>query len=103
MQWHGVKLNAPDWGEASHTLAATVRALGGRLWLHAILNAYWEPLEFEVPPIGAGHEPWRRCLDTFQDSPDDICAWGRAPTVQGPAYLVAAAFGGDPDFESKRR
>ena len=27
-QWHGVKLNAPDWGHESHTLAATVRLLG---------------------------------------------------------------------------
>ena len=88
VQWHGVRLNAPDWGEASHALAGTVRALGGRLCLHAIFNAYWEPLEFEVPPLGAAHEPWRCCLDTFLDSPDDVCAWGRAPTVQDRAYLV---------------
>jgi glycogen operon protein len=27
-QWHGVKLNAPDWSHESHTLAATVRLLG---------------------------------------------------------------------------
>ncbi len=80
----GSSLNAPDWSDASHTLAATVRVLGGRLLLHAILNAYWEPLEFEVPPIGAAHEPWRRCLDTFQDSPDDICAWGGRRRCKAP-------------------
>ena len=28
IQWHGVKLNSPDWGHESHTLAATVRLLG---------------------------------------------------------------------------
>jgi len=28
VQWHGVKLNAPDWGHESHTLAGTVRLFG---------------------------------------------------------------------------
>ena len=40
-QWHGVKLNAPDWGDQSHSLAATVPLLGYRLRLHLIINAYW--------------------------------------------------------------
>lgn len=28
--WHGVKLQQPDWGEDSHTLAFTLRSLSGR-------------------------------------------------------------------------
>ena len=28
---------------------------------HLILNAYWEPLDFELPPVDKGGEnPWRR-------------------------------------------
>ncbi len=30
------------------------KALGGRFWLHGMLNAYWEPLTFEMPPLHGG-------------------------------------------------
>jgi glycogen operon protein len=45
-----------------------------------ILNAYWEPLEFELPTTS---EPdvWRRWIDTSRDSPDDIVAWEDAEPV----------------------
>jgi len=72
-QWHGVKLNAPDWSHESHTLAATVRLLGYPMLLHVIINAYWEALEFEVPALVEPQESWRRfvgarCLDLeFRD------------------------------------
>jgi isoamylase len=86
-QWHGVELNAPDWGHESHTLAATVPLLGYELILHVIINAYWEPLEFEVPPLEEG-ESWRRCVDTYLDPPDDIYAWADAPKLVGSTYRV---------------
>jgi isoamylase len=86
-QWHGVKLNAPDWGHESHTLAATVPLLGYELILHLMINAYWEPLEFEVPPLKEG-ESWRRRVDTYLDSPDDIYAWADAPRLPGSTYRV---------------
>ncbi len=82
--WHGVKLGRPDWGEGSHSLA-----FGGELRkegrvFHLILNAFWEPLEFELPPAGAGG--WRRWIDTFLPSPDDICEWESSPPVPGTTY-----------------
>jgi isoamylase len=87
VQWHGVKLHAPDWGHQSHTLAATVPLLGYRLLLHLMINAYWEPLEFEIPAFGE-QESWRRCLDTYLDPPDDIYAWAGAPTLPGSTCRV---------------
>jgi isoamylase len=87
-RWHGVKLDAPDWNHESHSLALTVRLLGYPLLLHLIINAYWEELEFELPILGNAQEEWRRCIDTYLDSPDDICTWGNAPKLQGPTYLV---------------
>ena len=45
VQWHGVKLNQPDWGYTSHTLAGTVQLVGYPLMMHLIVNTYWEPLE----------------------------------------------------------
>ncbi len=87
-QWHGVKLNAPDWSHESHTLAATVRLLGYPMLLHVIINAYWEALEFEVPALVEPQESWRRCVDTHLDPPDDICGWADAQSVQGPTLRV---------------
>ena len=86
--WHGVTLHAPDWGHDSHTLAATTHLRGDQAQLHIIVNAYWEALEFEIPPAGETHSAWRRIIDTFLDSPDDVCAWADAPTVQDSSYLV---------------
>jgi isoamylase len=87
-QWHGVKLNAPDWSDESHTLATTVRLLGYPMLLHLIINAYWEPLEFELPPLTEAQGSWRRCIDTYLNSPDDICSWASAPSLHSPACLV---------------
>jgi glycogen operon protein len=80
--WHGVKLNAPDWSDESHSLAATVRLLGYPLVLHLIVNAYWEALDFELPTLD-GQASWRRCVDTVRDPPDDIRRWSDAPTLFG--------------------
>ncbi len=88
VQWHGVKLDAPDWGDASHGLAATMRPLGDRLLLHYMVNAYWEKLDFEIPPLGVAHEPWRRCVDTYLASPHDVCGWEDAPAVRSRTYRV---------------
>jgi glycogen operon protein len=55
---------------------------------HAILNAYWEPLDFELPPVVAvgARDRWRRWIDTFLDSPHDIVDWKDAPEVGGWMY-----------------
>jgi isoamylase len=88
VQWHGVKLNAPDWRNESHTLAATVGLFGHPRLLHVIINAYWEALEFELPLLENARETWRRRVDTYLDPPDDICARDSAPILPGPTYLV---------------
>jgi len=85
--WHGVKLGEPDWRNSSHSLAFTVRLTMDRTHYHTILNAYWEPLEFELPPVAdGGRHPWRRWVDTFLDSPHDIVEWEQAPAVPGRTY-----------------
>jgi isoamylase len=85
--WHGVELNRPDWGPFSHSIAFTAKATADRVSFHAIVNAYWEPLEFALPAISdGGRHPWRRWIDTFLESPDDIIEWERAPVVRGHTY-----------------
>jgi isoamylase len=88
VQWHGVRLNAPDWSHESHTIAATVRLLGYPLLLHLIINAYWEALEFEIPALQRAPDSWRRCVDTYLDPPDDVRSWADAPPLQGSTCRV---------------
>jgi glycogen operon protein len=53
-----------------------------------MLNAYWEPLTFELPPAAEHQQAWRRCIDTALESPDDICPWESAPVVTQATYVV---------------
>jgi glycogen operon protein len=88
LEWHGIGLHRPDWGDDSHSIAFTVASFRGRFTVHAMLNAYWEPLIFEVPPTSkkkSGH--WRRWVDTSLASPDDICDWKEAVRASEPIYL----------------
>jgi isoamylase len=85
--WHGTRLYQPDWGDHSRSVALTAEIRQQKLILHLILNAYWEPLEFELPSAGAGGSTrWRRWIDTGLASPADIVPWEEAPEVSGLAY-----------------
>jgi glycogen operon protein len=91
LAWHGVKLSEPDWGESSHSIAFTVEIRRERLLFHLILNAYWEPLDFELPRVDKTSEnPWRRWIDTALDSPHDILQWETAESVPGYVCRVQA-------------
>ncbi|HEY1470439.1 MAG TPA: glycogen debranching protein GlgX [Candidatus Acidoferrum sp.] len=85
--WHGVKLDQPDWGENSHSIAFNVEPKGEKLLFHVIMNAYWESLDFHLPQVhGLSENPWRRWIDTALDSPHDILELERAESVPGYAY-----------------
>jgi len=89
--WHGVKLHQPDWSPSSHSIALGAELRSDGLLLHLILNAYWEPLDFELPPQGdGGAGPWRRWIDTSLDSPHDIVPWETAPAAAGATYRAGA-------------
>jgi isoamylase len=89
--WHGVKLHQPDWKESSHSLAVTAEVRNTRLLVHVILNAYREPLDFELPSIGSeARGPWRRWIDTSLDSPNDIVPWPATRPVRDSTYRAQA-------------
>jgi glycogen operon protein len=88
VEWHGIALHAPDWGDDSHSLAATVRIDADALALHLMINAYWEPLTFAIPPLDEKSSPWRRCIDTFRAAPEDISGWNQAPAVRDATFVV---------------
>ena len=71
--WHGVKLFSPDWSDNSHSIAFTVRSLSGNMYMHFMINAYRESLEFELPE----YIEQRKCngkggLTLHLNHPDDI-------------------------------
>ena len=89
--WHGTKLNQPDWSPSSHSFALTAELPEQRLFIHLILNAYWEPLDFDLPPRQSEDEPnWRRWIDTSLESPLDIVPWAEATSISAPTYRVEA-------------
>jgi glycogen operon protein len=87
--WHGVKLDQPDWSHYSHSVAFGAELRRERLKFHLILNAYWEPLDFELPTCD-GRESWHRWIDTALDPPDEIVEWQKARPVFGRTYHVEA-------------
>jgi len=89
--WHGVKLNQPDWSDHSHSVALTGEIPREGVFFHLIINAYWEPLDFELPTPGerAG-SPWRRWIDTSLDAPDDIVEWQVPSPISGNTYRTGS-------------
>jgi glycogen operon protein len=86
--WHGVKLDQPDWSDNSLSVALTGELSDEGLRFHFILNAFWEPLDFELPEPGPANS-WRRWIDTSLESPDDIAVWEKAPAIHDNTYGVA--------------
>jgi glycogen operon protein len=85
--WHGVKPGQPDWSQHSHSIAVSAELRKERLLFYLILNAYWEPLDFELPPVSDGStNPWRRWIDTALASPLDIVPWKAAPSIPSQTY-----------------
>ena len=91
IQWHGIELHQPDWGENARSLAFTAQSLDGKQLFHVMLNAYWEALEFALPPRPA--DPafgWRRLIDTYREPPEDFWQPLRAPLVEDSRYVVGS-------------
>jgi glycogen operon protein len=87
--WHGVRVGKPDWANESHSLAFEAVLEREQLRVYIVLNAYWEHLDFELPPIASHTSSWRRWIDTSSDTPLDIFPWDKAPVLSDCSYRVA--------------
>lgn len=72
--WHGVKLNKPDWGYHSHAIAYQLKEDFGDYQYHFMINAWTEPLTFEVPETD--HE-WHTVINTNLEP--SYYAYGKIP------------------------
>ena len=61
IQWHGVKVNSPDWSSWSHTISYSINQgkKGSVIWLG--LNGYNQSMEFELPKSTSS---WMKIIDT---------------------------------------
>ncbi|HEY5512188.1 MAG TPA: alpha-amylase family glycosyl hydrolase, partial [Geomonas sp.] len=89
LEWHGVRLGTPDWSNESHSIALTAWSVTQRVVFHYMVNAYWKPLVFSLPPpekLPGG--VWHRWIDTSQASPEDIVPWHAMPNITGKKYRL---------------
>ncbi len=89
ISWHGVKLGEPDWSDQSRSLAFSLRHPAAHEFLHVMLNAYWEPLAFELPLLGQG-ECWYRVVNTALALPDAFCELETTSPHTQDTYRVEA-------------
>jgi glycogen operon protein len=87
IEWHGVRAGAPDWGPDSRSIAVCFAARGRGSRIYMAFNAFWEPLQVELPESRSG---WRRMIDTALPAPEDAPGLGKAPEVAGPTVRVEA-------------
>ncbi|MCA8921459.1 MAG: glycogen debranching protein GlgX [Planctomycetes bacterium] len=88
VRWHGVRLDQPDWSDASHTLAYTLTGAKDDVDLHVVINAYPRELTFELPEPAPGCG-WRRALDTSLPSPHDLASAGDERPWPSGSYPIA--------------
>jgi len=84
--WHGTKIGQPDWSDNSHSLAYTLEEFKTGRQYHFMINAYWEPLRFEIPAPRKGDNTWYRIIDTHLNHPQDFNS--RGEPIKQKHYLV---------------
>ncbi|ASC72467.1 glycogen debranching enzyme [Halomicronema hongdechloris C2206] len=86
--WHGVNLGQPDWSHDSHSLAFTLRYPAYDEQLHVMLNAFWQPLPFQLPPLRPG-DHWHHLVNTAKPPPQDLTLPGQGQAITTPLYEVS--------------
>jgi glycogen operon protein len=85
--WHGVRLNKPDFSDFSHSLAYEMKAPVEGEHVFVMMNAYWKPLNFNLPHVDSGYA-WHRVVDTSLGAGYDYCQPGKSPLVEGKRYKL---------------
>jgi glycogen operon protein len=81
-------LNEPDLGENSHSLAFELLNPADPTieeHFYVLLNAYWEPLDFDLPELPEGRR-WARLVDTGQPAPWDFSEPAELLPNDAPKY-----------------
>jgi glycogen operon protein len=88
--WHGVKPGQADFSGSSRFLAWVLEAFQteerGDVPIYVASNAFWEPLELELPETEDRH--WYRVVDTWLPGDDDIVPEEEASFLPERKYLI---------------
>jgi glycogen operon protein len=85
--WHGTRLHDPGWHDPNaRCLAYTLGGFDGKSDVHAMLNMYWDALDFDVPVIPGRR--WYRLVDTARPSPEDIVETAHQAAIGGDHLRV---------------
>ena len=87
IDWHGTKLNQPDWGSQSRSVAMHLHGDGSEPDLYLIANSYSEELEFDLPRCSNGRR-WHRFVDTSLPSPHDVVDPTQVPYLINQAHYT---------------
>ncbi len=87
--FHGTDIFATEWEDEARWLSWTLGHPAAGEMLHVVANAFWEPLEFELPAVLRAQQ-WRRLIDTSLLSPHDILSSEEAPEVAAGSLVVPA-------------
>lgn len=87
IQWHGIKLNEPNWDEPTPIIAFTI--VDSFYSLYVIFNASNQSHQFYLPQPPQGTK-WHRIVDTFAESPKDIVSEKDSQVIDAEVYEVSA-------------
>ncbi len=79
--WHGVKLHQPDYSSPSHSIAFELFHPDQKERFYVAINAYWEPLTFEVPRLPVDQK-WSLAIDTSIDFEQE------AQSISKPTLMI---------------
>ena len=85
--FHGINLNEPDFSGHSHSLAFSLTNKNYTKRLYVMINAYWEPLAFEIP--NSKQRVWRQIINTAAKKKHDFTLPINAKVVRSKKLQVA--------------
>lgn len=72
IQWHGVKPFQPDWSDHSHSIGLMAYWSLYSIYAYIFVNAYWEDLEVELPPLPrTAKREWSLVVNTSDEKTVD--------------------------------
>lgn len=73
IQWHGIKPFQADWSDNSHTIGVMIYWGQYSIYAYIFVNAYWEDLTVELPPLPHNAKrQWSMLVDTADKNPGDV-------------------------------
>lgn len=88
LTWHGMHQWQPDWSSESRAIAFSLVHPNGDHF-HVMINAFWEPLHFELANLPE-ESCWVRIVDTSLVSPNDFSDLKDGVEIGSMRYIVDA-------------